>query len=185
MARRDSCYEYLSPLGIYCRFSIIAAPSPKGTSGGCWVDSSGRVIGNQSGFINDDANNPSGLAIVAPVDAIRSILTKTGHGKAATIGTGLEEVFSQSVGFLKRLPEGARGLLTVPIRKGSTAGAAGLTRETLITHINGTPITYRREFMAIFRKIPPGDKIILRIVTPENHVPRDVEVPTSVVRRST
>jgi len=183
MARSEPSYEYISTLNMYCRFSIIAAPSPKGTSGGCWVDSKGQVIGNQSGFINDNAKNPSGLAIVSPIDAVRAILKKSGDGKIGTIGCGLEEIFSQSSGFLKRLPEGAMGLFTVPIRKGSTASEAGLTKETLITHINGSPVTYRRDFMSIFRKVTPGGEVVLRVLTPENHTPRDLVVPTRIISR--
>lgn len=185
MARRDKSYEYLSDLNLYCGFSIIAAPSPKGTSGGCWIDAkTGLVIGNQSGFINDKANNPSGLAILAPVDAIRAILSQLGDKEEATLGCGFEETFSQSPGFLKRIPNGASGVFTVPIRKGSSAEKAGLTSETLITHINGIPIVYRRELMEVLRKVKPGTAVDLRVLSPENHVPRDLKVTTEIVRRS-
>jgi len=184
MARREPSYEYISILGCYCRFSIIAAPSPQGTSGGCWLNSAGQVIGNQSGFINDNSSNPSGLAIVAPIDAIHAILTAEGDGKANTLGCGFEETFSQSPGFMARLPAGATGVITVPIRKGGAAEMAGLSSETLITHINGAAVSYRRELIDGLRAVKLGSPITLTCVTPQNHQPTNVRITPHMIQRA-
>ena len=185
MSRAEPTYEYLDSIHCYGNFSFIAAPSPSGTSGGCWLDSDGNVIGNQTGFMNDNKGNPAGLALVAPTSAVRAIVTAEGDRTVASLGCGLEEVLTQSPGFVRRLPPGVQGAITVPIHKGRAAERAGLTKETLITRFEGKPITYRNELMDLVRSRKAGDQVRLTILSPDRPKPREITFTLGGIVRPT
>ena len=66
-------YDYNPGTACYCRCFYVAGTSPEGTSGGCWVDRRGRVVGVQVGFLNGP-KAPAVIAMVAPADAVRRLL---------------------------------------------------------------------------------------------------------------
>ena len=52
VARATDSYEFRNEMKCFSRIYYVAAPSPQGTSGGCWVNARGLVVGNQSGLIS-------------------------------------------------------------------------------------------------------------------------------------
>ncbi|HUT31870.1 MAG TPA: S1C family serine protease [Planctomycetota bacterium] len=172
----EPTYSYNPSIGCYTQVFYVAGTSPEGTSGGCWVDCGGRVVGVQSGFLNSP-KAPAGIAMVAPPDAIRQLLATRASREAATLGTRLDELWTQSEGFIARFPKGTTGVLTVvPVKDGPVA-KAGLTRESLITAIDGKPVVYVDDVMAAVRSKKPGDQVTLQVLDPGDKPHRIVTIP--------
>lgn len=175
VARADTTFNYYAHLRWPTRCYLVAAPAPPGVSGGPWLDSRGRVAGTQSGFINQGTAS-SGLAIVAPPDAIQNLLRTKSHVKRATMGCGFEELWSQPSGFIKRLPPGAEGIVTIPIEVGGPAEKAGLVPENVIRSIDGRPVRYQHEIIEILQSHSPGDTLDLAIWGPDATQPGTVKI---------
>lgn len=171
----EPTYAYNPSIGCYIRVFYVVGTSPEGTSGGCWVDRDGQVVGVQSGFLNSP-KAPAGIAMVAPPDAIRQLLATRTSREVATLGTRLDELWTQSVGFIARFPKGTQGVLTVVPVKDGPAAKAGLTKESLITAIEGKPVVYVDDVMAAVRSKKPGDLVMLRVLDPGDKPPRTVKV---------
>jgi len=164
------------------RCFYVAGTSPKGTSGGCWVDRSGRVLGVQSGYLNS-AKAPAMIANVGMPDAIRTLLDTQTSPEVATLGTRLDELWTQPKGFIKRMPAGIEGVITVAPDKDGPVARAGLTTESLILAIDGEPVVYVDDVLNAVRAKKPGDVVTLRIQDPDKKTgPRDVSVTLGKVK---
>jgi len=104
VARDGTTFTYYTDRQMLVRCYHVTAPSPPGTSGGPWVDRRGRVVGNQSGFITHHGSG-AGIALVAPPDAIVRLVTTRKSVSTPSLGCGLEELWTQSPGFIKRFPK--------------------------------------------------------------------------------
>lgn len=160
----------------YTRVLCINGASPNGTSGGCWVDRRGRVVGVQSTYLNISANIPAGIATAGTPDAIRALLAAKRSPERATLGTKLDELWTQPKGFIARFPKGTMGIVTVVPVKGGPVAKAGLTRESLITAIDGKPVAYIDELMAVVRSKKPGSEVTLEVLDPGKKPKRTVKV---------
>jgi len=70
----------------------------------------------------------------------------------------LKELTTQSPEFLARLPAIQTEVVTVPIWKERAAEKAGLTAETVITHVEGTQVPNRDDLMMNIRSRKAGIK---------------------------
>lgn len=175
-ASETPSYRYFPDrLGFMCCW-LINGFSPPGTSGGAWVDGTGRIVGVQSGFVNYKDASMSGLALVAPADAIRALLATRQTIERPRLGCGLEELWSQSAGFIARFPPGTEGLATVPLEEDGPVAQAGLTRESLIVAADGKPVRYRRDLLDEVYRHQPGDILELRVLAPDTTEPTTVTV---------
>lgn len=175
VARDDTTFTYYSDRQMLVRCYHITAPSPPGTSGGPWVDARGHVVGNQSGFLTDKGVG-AGVALVSPPDAIRRLITTRTSVPTATLGCGLEELWTQSPGFIRRFPKGAEGVVTVPMDKGGPAETAGLTKESLIVAIQGRAVRYKDDVYGMVHVKKPGDLIRVTVLDPDQTTARDVQI---------
>lgn len=175
VARPEATFNYYSHLRWPTRCYLVAAPAPPGVSGGPWLDEKGRVAGTQSGFINLGTAS-SGLAIVAPPDAIANLLRSRAPVKRATMGCGFEELWSQPPGFIRRLPHAAEGIVTIPIEPGGPAEKAGLTRESVIRTVNGQTVRYQHEMIEILQSHAPGDTLVFEVWHPDATATRSVKI---------
>ena len=175
VAVAEPTYSDNPGVGGYVRVYYVTGTSPAGTSGGCWVSRDGRVVGVQSGYLNS-AKAPAGIAMVAPPDAIQQLLATRTSREAATLGTRLDELWTQSVGFIARFPKGTQGVLTVVPKKDGPVAKAGLTKESLITAIDGRPVVYLDDLMAAVRVKRPGDTVTLDVLDPAPKPRRTVTV---------
>lgn len=175
VARATTTFNYYSHLRWPTRCYLVAAPAPPGVSGGPWLDDGGSVVGTQSGFINQGTAS-SGLAIVSPPDAIRDLLRCKASVKRATMGCGFEELWSQQPGFIRRLPPGTEGIVTIPLESGGPAEKAGITRETVIRAIGGRPVRYQHEMIEILQSHAPGDSLSLDVIEAGATAPRTVNL---------
>ncbi|NQT87907.1 serine protease [bacterium] len=176
IAHAGPTFCYSPGTGCYVRSFYVAGTSPKGTSGGCWLDDSGRVLGVQSGYLNS-AKAPAMIANVAVPDGVRALLAAQQSPETATLGAQLEELWTQSKGFIKRFPSGTQGVLTVvPVKDGPVA-KAGLNKESLVTAIDGQTVSYVDDLLAAVRARTPGDTVTLRVQDPDKgDKTRDVAV---------
>jgi S1-C subfamily serine protease len=139
------------------------------------MDAYGRVAGNQSGYINSGAAS-SGIALVAPVSAIRKLVTERRADPAPSLGCGAEELWTQSTGFIKRLPAGISGLVTIPLLTNGPAARAGLTKESLITRADEFPLRYTADLLPALDAHKPGGEMELEVWTPGQPTSRVVRV---------
>jgi len=168
-------YSYSPGTGCYIRVFYVTGTSPEGTSGGCWVDRRGRVVGVQAGFLNSP-KAPAGIAMVCPADAIRRLVSTRASCEVATLGTRLDELWTQPEGFIARFPKGTQGVLGVVPAKDGPVAKAGLTKESLITAIDGKPVVFIEDLMAAVRLKKPGDEVVLQVLDPGDKPARTVTV---------
>ncbi len=174
-------YDYSPGTGCYTRAFFVTGTSPQGTSGGCWVDGRGRVVGVQSGYLNS-AKAPAGIAIVAPPDALRALLATRASAETTTLGTRLDELWTQPHGFIARFPKGTQGVVTVVPQKGGPVARAGLNKESLITAIDGRPVAFVDDVLAAIRAKRPGDTVQLEVMDPDKPTRRIVTVHLARVK---
>ena len=168
-------YDYSPGTGCYTRSCYVAGTSPEGTSGGCWVDRRGRVVGVQSGYLNS-TKAPAVIAMMCPPDAIRHLLAAKASRPTPTLGTRIDELWTQPTGFIARFPKGTEGLVTVVPEKDGPVAKAGLNKESLITALDGKPVAYVDDVMALIRAKGPGDEVTLDVLDPDGKPPRRVKV---------
>jgi len=182
VARSDPSFCLQTSLNCYIRCMYIDGASPVGSSGGAWCDRRGRVVGVQSGYLNNNDKSWVGIAFAAPSDAIARLIAERGDRKIATLGATMDELWTQSPGFIARLPKGVRGVVPPRVKKGGPLEAAGLTRETLILEIDGKPVSYLDTLLDIVQSKKPGDEVTLKVIEPIGTPPRKVKVTLGQVK---
>jgi S1-C subfamily serine protease len=175
VARAGTTFEYFDKEASYVEMYHVSAPSPPGTSGGCWVDRRGRVVGNQSGFVTLDRVGV-GIALVAPPTAIRRLVEERTGARTPTLGCGLEELGSQSVGYIARFPPRTSGLAPVLLVPGGPADKAKLGDTTLIVAIDGHPVARRDDLLSRLVAHKPGDSVTLKVLAPDGGKTHDIEI---------
>lgn len=175
IARQEPTFEFNPDLNCYVRALHITAPSPKGTSGGGWVDDDGSIVANQSGFVGEGVS--SGIAIAAPADAIRNLIEAGQAQPTATLGIMVEELWTQPPGFIGRFPEKAEGVVVHRIFEKGPAARSSLEREMLITHAAGQRSIYRDDLLRAIRRGEPGQPIRLKAMRPDTHETVRITVP--------
>lgn len=180
IARDRPGFNHLGGLDSYVESYIIAADTPKGASGGCWVNAAGQIVGVQSAFLGDDRGS-LGIAFIGPVAAARALLAANADIIASTLDAELVDLRSQAPGFIGRFPRDAAGCAVHRIKEGGALDKAGVPRESLITHIHGTPVRNLDQTLAHIRRYPPGTTINLRVVLPDSHSARDFAVELGAV----
>jgi len=182
VARNTDSYAYYPARKQPVRFYYVTAPSPPGTSGGPWINAAGQVVGNQSGFVTHNGAG-AGIAMLAPPEAIRRLVTEKTSATSPLLGCGVEELWTQSAGFIKRLPKGTEGLVTIPITKGGPIDKAGLNTESIITAVEGKPIRYRNDLYDVVWSKKPGDVVTLTVQDPDDKPLRQVKVTLGALEK--
>ena len=173
-------YCYSSDLKCYVRVVYISGPSPKGSSGGCWVDSRGRVVGVQSGYLGPNKTS-AGLATVGYPGGLVRLLSKRRSVTVATIGAQFDELWTQPPGFIGRFAKGTRGIVTVRPHANGPVAQAGLNQESLITAIDGRAVQYCDELLDAVRAKSPGQTVTLTVVDPDRTSARKVVVTLAAI----
>jgi S1-C subfamily serine protease len=158
VARRQSTYEYFSNNRQYTNVYHVSAPSPPGTSGGCWLDLRGRVVGNQSAFMTVSGAG-AGIAMLSPPKAIAHFVKTRQTVPTTTTQCAFEELWTQPVGYIANYPPGSAGLVPVLIQKDGAAAKAGLSDQMIITAVDDRPVQYVDEMMTYLRGKQPGDSV--------------------------
>jgi S1-C subfamily serine protease len=182
VARAEPTFEYFAGEGCYVQVYHVSAPSPPGTSGGCWVDRRGQIVGNQSGFITIE-HAGAGIALVATPESIKKLVTERKSAQTPSLECGLEELWSQPAGYIARYPHATSGLVAVLLRNDGAAERAGLGDSTLIVGIEGKPVARRDELLAVLIGKRPSEKIILQVLAPDGGSSRDVEITLGMLEK--
>jgi len=177
VASSRESYCYLEDLACYVSVHFVAGPAPKGVSGGCWLDRRGHVVGVQSGYLNANKQKmPAGIAFFAPIGAMRRMLRERTSPPVPTLGTKLDELWTQPKGFIARFPKGTEGVITVVPAKDGPVAKAGLNKESLITAVDGVKVRYRDDLLDAIRAKKPDDEVIFTIKDPDKKGTRKVKV---------
>ena len=173
-------YCYSTDLQCYVRAVYVSGPSPKGTSGGCWVDARRRVVGVQSGYLGEGKVS-AGLATVGCSDGLAALIAARKSPEVATLGSQIDELWTQPSGFITRFDKGARGIVTVRPQKDGPVAKAGLNKESLISAIDGRGVLYCDELLEIVRSKRPGETLTLTVVDPDHRPGRSVKVRLAAI----
>ncbi|MCB9546457.1 MAG: serine protease [Myxococcales bacterium] len=165
VARDGLTFEYLPEEQRYIRIMHLSGLSPPGTSGGPWMLPNGDVVGVQSGLMHSRGTHV-GVAYMAPVEAIRSLLHRAEDARTASLGVAIEELWEQPDHYLRRFPGGTEGVMISQIVPGGPAEDVGLRPEDLITGVDGRRIALRDELLGYIRSRAPGEAIFLTVIHP-------------------
>lgn len=167
VAQPEAAYEYLFNFKQYIRCIYVTGVTPRGTSGGAWVNGAGRVVGVQSGMMRDD-NAQAGIAFVIPPEAIRRLLTTKESAATPSLRIAVEEIWEQPVDFLKKYPRRVEGLVLRQVDEQGPAGRAGLRDGQLVIEVNGRPVRYRDELLRAIRATAANGKVTLTYLKPDS-----------------
>lgn len=173
-------YCYSSDLQCYVCVVYIAGPSPKGSSGGCWVDSDARVVGVQSGYLGPNKSS-AGLATVGYPGGVTRLIATRKSVATATLGSQLDELWTQPAGFIRRFVPGTRGVVTVRPHDDGPVAKAGLNKESLITAIDGHRVSYCDELLDYVWSKRPGDIVTLTVLDPDKKPERSVKIRLAAI----
>ena len=148
-----------------------AAINP-GNSGGALVNASGEVIGINSSKLVGDSVEGVGYAIpISDVsDLIQNLMNQATKTKVAEKDQGAIGIEGMSVPaeYSKQLnmPE---GVYVSEITKGCGAEAAGMTKGSVITAIDGTTVSSMDDLQEQLQYYAKGDKVSLTIQIPQSN----------------
>ncbi|MEX2215451.1 MAG: trypsin-like peptidase domain-containing protein [Phycisphaeraceae bacterium] len=163
VARRDMAFEYLSEQQTYIETMYVAADTPRGTSGGAWLNARGQVVGLQSGMMLDNSAQV-GIAFVTPASAIHQLLQSKESATTLSLGVAIEEMWEQPTDFLRKFPAKTEGIVIRTAHDGGPAAKAGLGESDVIVAVDGVPIRYRDQFMRLILATPKGKDVVLRVI---------------------
>ncbi len=163
VARGAPTYEYLPDRQHYVGVWHISGSSPKGMSGGPWVDDAGEAVGVQSGYMSS-RSAPVGIAFAAPIEPARRLLRGRTTVQTPTLGVAMEELWEQPVVVIAQWARGMEGVLPVVVHPDGPASDTRLSRRTLITAIEGRPVSTRDELLDAVRARRAGDRVRLTLV---------------------
>ena len=165
VARKAPAFEYFADQQCAVRVFHVTGASPKGTSGGCWVDAEGNVVGLQSGMMTQ-GQAASGIAFVAPPDALRRLVETRQSATTLDAGLAVEELWEQNPKVLKQFPSGIRGLQAAVCLENGPAAKAGLPAGALIALVDGKCLETRDAFYRSLRSRKAGKSLTLDFIRP-------------------
>ena len=181
VARKEPTHEYLSSLRVGIRCYYVTAMTPKGTSGGCWVNAKGEVVGLQSGMMVT-GEGVQGLAFVTPCDGLASLWKAKKDASTASFLCASEEIAEHSPDWIKKWPRGQKGIVVKVLQKDSPLVKAGVKENDLIVSINGEVIETRNEFYGVVSRLDEKKKakVVVRRMGEDERV---IEVKPVVLER--
>lgn len=183
VARTGASFEYLPDQRSYIETIHVAADTPRGTSGGPWVNAAGQFIGLQSGMMRDQ-NAQVGIAFVIPLEPIRDLLESKTSTSTATLGIAIEEIWEQTFDYLKKFPPRTEGLVVRQPDADGPAAKAGIVELDVIVAVNGQPVRLRDQLMRIIRAAAPGDELTLKTLRLGVEEPRIVKVKLAKMEKN-
>ncbi len=174
-ARNETAFEYLSDQKAYVEILHVAATLQRGTSGGPWVDETGKLVGLQSGVMSVN-EVPVGMAFMVPVGAIREFLASRTTAATPCLGMALEELWQQTADFIAHFPQGTEGLVVKLLEPKGPAARAGFQEMDLITAVDGKPVAEVGPLLRHVRSKKPTEKVSLTVRLPHGSGDREAVV---------
>lgn len=175
VTRNDTSFEWLGDQREAVECVHVAASTPKGVSGGPWINGRGEVVGVQSGLM-EQGSAPAGIGWLGPAPALARLLATKQDQPPSTLGVAFEELEEQAVDTIRGYPAEAAGVILKVIIKGGPAEAAKLPAGCLAVAIDGQRPTTRDAAYRLVRSLAPGRKIQIRYLTSGNPGERTAEV---------
>lgn len=175
VARNRLGFNFLGDRKCYTRTLLVAADAMPGSSGGCWVNGHGQIVGVQSAVVGDGKAS-HGIAMIASNAAAKRLIEQQTDQPTATLGGEFVGLRTQGYGFNQRFPKGAAGVALHRAFEGGSLARAAVSKDDLITHVDGTPVADVDAFLSIVRQRQPGDTLRLTVMAPDTHEVTDVEV---------
>lgn len=175
VGRNATTYEWFGDQQRYVELVHFSALSPKGFSGGLWMNEDARVIGLQSGAMVA-ANNQVGVAFIIPLDPVANLAKTRTTATTPTLNIACEEMWEQPPDFRKRLPANPKGLIAKVIIPNGPADLAKLKVNDVIIKADSQPIQYRDQLLRLVRSKNVGDRITLTTLKPDTHEQADIEI---------
>jgi S1-C subfamily serine protease len=171
VASSSTTFEYYAE--HYVEIIHFAAMVPMGMSGGAWLDSSGRLVGMQSGVMSQNSI-PVGIAFAAPLDAVRAFIKNRETSATPTLGLAVDELWQQDRKTLDRFPPEKEGLLVTGLQEDGPAARSGLKRGDLIIAAEDKKVRLSAELLRIVVGKKPGDSLELTVLGPDGTGERKV-----------
>jgi serine protease Do len=156
--------------GPYDEFLQTDAAINPGNSGGPLFDLAGEVVGVSTAIVNNDSGSRIGFAIPSSlVHALLPQLERNGGVVRGALGIYLQDLtpdLANAMGL-----EGKHGAVVNGFVPGSTAKAAGMEQDDVITSLNGRPIESARALTRLVGLHRPGEHVKLGVLhgnTPES-----------------
>lgn len=152
-------------------------PINKGNSGGCLLDSSGKLIGVNTAIFGGDVS--TGISLSVSVDTVKESVNniiKNGIIDHATLGIEyFTQLPSKSEAFKSGLSYVESGVIILKVMEGSAAAEAGLrglekkefgkaALGDVIIAVNDKPIKNADDMLTILDTYKPNDKIKLKVL---------------------
>lgn len=174
-------YTDFSSSQDYLAHYFVSGINPVFSSGGPWINSTGEIVGVQHGRLKGDKGAPSsGLSMVSPPDAVRTLIEKNAIAATPGIGGFLWELPTADRTFFDKLSDGVEGLVVNPVFKDRPLARAGVRPHDLILRCDGTAIRRLSELLGIIRGKPVGSTFRLEVLTPGSAV-RAVNLTTDAI----
>ncbi|CAN5804115.1 hypothetical protein BH10ACT1_BH10ACT1_32060 [soil metagenome] len=144
------------------------APINSGNSGGALADRQGRVIGINDSIITGSSGNTGnvGIGFAIPIDIAKDVADKIVDGTSTDAGF-------LGVGGADATGDRAGAVIT-EVESGSPAAEAGITKDDLVTAVDGHKVSSMIDLAAAVRTKAPGEKVTLTVVADGKE--RSVEV---------
>jgi S1-C subfamily serine protease len=163
-ASAGTTFEYYAD--HYIEITHFAATVPMGMSGGPWLDSTGRLVGIQSGVMSQNSI-PVGIAFVAPLSSIRRFVKDRQTAATPTLGLAVDELWQQDRKTLDRFPPDKEGLVVSGLQDDGPAARSGLKRGDLIVAAGGKKVRLSEELQRIVLDKQPGESLELTALGPD------------------
>lgn len=180
VGQRGTRFEYNSVWNDFGEVVHVCGTIVAGTSGGCWFDEHGNVVGVQSSTFSVNSV-PTAIANMAPVEAIRRLVQTRQNARTPTLGLAVEEIWQQAPDYLKRFPPGTEGLVMRSLAEDGPAARAGLHKMDLLVAVDSQPAASVDGFMRLIRAKQPGHSVKLRVLDANGAGPREAEVPLGLL----
>lgn len=182
VAHAGVSYTDFSSSQDYLAHFFVSGINPAYSSGGPWINRDGEVVGVQHGRLKGDEGAPSsGLSMVSPPSAIRSLIESNAVAKTPGIGGYLWEVSTTDRTFLDKLPAGIEGLVANPVFIDRPLSRAGVKPDDVIISCDGKPVKRIHQFLSRIREKPVGSSFRLEVISPGNGSVRPLEITTDSI----
>ncbi len=150
VAQPDTSFEFYPDRKCYVEVIHIAAMMQAGTSGGPWLDGTGKVVGLQSGVMSLDGK-PVGIAYLVPAAPIRRLLKTLRDTATPDAGFWVDQLWERDVEFLKKFPAGTEGLVVSGVRQDGPAARAGVEPREVVVAAEGRKVLRIKALLEIIR----------------------------------
>jgi serine protease Do len=175
VGQRGTRFEYNSTWNDFGEVVHICGTIVQGTSGACWFNAKGEVVGVQSSTFSVNSV-PTGMANMTPVGPVRRLLQTRRNAATPTLGMAVHEIWQQAPDYLKRFPPKTEGLVIRRLVNDGPAARAGLKELDLVTAIEGQPARSVDRFMRTVRAKQPGQSFTLHVLDANGSGSREANV---------